>query len=89
MPYKVFPGNQPSNTLLLSRLDPHTLGQLIALYENKVFCLGALWGLNAFDQWGVELGKQLAGKLAPAIAGTANPAEFDGSTRGLLKALRI
>ena len=55
VPYRTFPGNQPSTTLLLERLTPHTLGQLLALYEHKVFCQGVLWNVNAFDQWGVEL----------------------------------
>ncbi|MGE5489873.1 MAG: glucose-6-phosphate isomerase [Actinomycetota bacterium] len=88
VPYKVFPGNQPSSTLLLPDLSPFTLGQLVALYEHKVFCLGALWGLNSFDQWGVELGKQLAGKLTPVISGDREPVGFDASTRGLIAALR-
>jgi len=88
VPYRTFPGNQPSNTLLLPRLTPFTLGQLIALYEHKVFCLGVLWNLNAFDQWGVELGKQLAGRLTPAVRSPArDDSEFDSSTRGLLRTL--
>ncbi|HJW25566.1 MAG TPA: glucose-6-phosphate isomerase [Rhodocyclaceae bacterium] len=87
VPYKVFPGNQPSSTLVLPELSPFTLGQLIALYEHKVFCLGVLWGLNSFDQWGVELGKQLAGRLTPVIAGEGDASGFDSSTRGLLAAL--
>ncbi len=86
--YKVFPGNQPSNTLLLERLEPRTLGQLIALYEHKVFCLGVLWNLNPFDQWGVELGKQLAATLLPLVKGEGDAGGFDASTRGLLAALR-
>ena len=87
-PYKVFPGNQPSTTLLLPRLDPHTLGQLIALYEHKVFALGVLWNLNSFDQWGVEYGKQLAGRLLPIIEGSAPVHELDSSTAGLMSACR-
>ena len=87
VPFKVFPGNQPSTTLVLPRLDPYNLGRLIALYEHKVFCQGVLWGLNSFDQWGVELGKTLAGRLAPALEGGASDA-FDASTRGLIEALR-
>jgi len=88
VPYRTFPGNQPSNTLLLPKLNPFTLGQLIALYEHKVFCLGVLWNLNAFDQWGVELGKQLAGRLTPAVRSpTRDDSEFDSSTRGLLRTL--
>ena len=88
VPYKVFPGNQPSTTLLLPALDPYTLGQLIALYEHKVFCLGVLWNLNSFDQWGVELGKRLASKLIPLLEEDADSSAFDASTRGLLAALR-
>ncbi|KAB2926175.1 MAG: glucose-6-phosphate isomerase [Dechloromonas sp.] len=88
LPYKLFPGNQPSSTLLLPALNAYNLGQLLALYEHKVFCLGVLWNLNAFDQWGVELGKQLAGRLAPLLAGDTDDSAFDSSTRGLLAALR-
>ncbi|UCV03002.1 glucose-6-phosphate isomerase [Dechloromonas denitrificans] len=88
VPYKVFPGNQPSTTLLLPRLDAYTLGQLLALYEHKVFCLGVLWNINSFDQWGVELGKQLASQLTPLLEGNGEAGSFDGSTQGLLAALR-
>jgi len=83
LPYKVFAGNQPSTTLLLPRLDPYHLGMLIALYEHKVFVQGIIWGINSFDQWGVELGKKLAGRLLPALEG--NPDEgLDASTAGLI-----
>ena len=87
-PYRVFPGNQPSTTLLVDRLDPFTLGELIAAYEHKVFALGALWNLNSFDQWGVEFGKQLANRLLPIIEGTASADELDSSTAGLIAACR-
>ncbi len=87
-PYKVFPGNQPSTTLLLPRLDPFTLGALIALYEHKVFTLGVLWHLDAFDQWGVEYGKQIANALLPMIEGKAPIAGIDASTAGLIAACR-
>ena len=87
-PYKTFPGNQPSTTLVLPRLTPYTLGQLLALYEHKVFCLGVLWNLNSFDQWGVELGKQLANRLTPLLSGTGDDSAFDSSTRGLIAALK-
>ncbi len=86
--FRRFPGNQPSTTILLPELTPFTLGQLIALYEHKVFCLGVLWNLNSFDQWGVELGKQMAGRLAPCIRGDAATADLDASTRGLIAHLR-
>jgi glucose-6-phosphate isomerase len=87
VPYKIFPGNQPSSTLVLPALTPYTLGQLLALFEHKVFCLGVLWNLNSFDQWGVELGKQLASQLTPLLAGEGDDASFDASTRGLIAAL--
>ncbi len=89
VPYKVFPGNQPSTTLVLPRLTPYTLGQLLALYEHKVFCLGVLWNLNSFDQWGVELGKQLANRLTPLLEGAGDDRDFDTSTRGLVAALKM
>ena len=85
-PYKVFPGNQPSTTLLLPRLNPYTLGQLIALYEHKVFALGVLWHLNSFDQWGVEYGKQLASRLLPMLEGHTPAVGLDSTTAGLLAA---
>jgi len=87
-PYRIFPGNQPSTTLLLPRLDPFNLGALIALYEHKVFALGALWHINAFDQWGVEYGKQIASKLLPMIEEAAPLDHIDSSTAGLIAALR-
>lgn len=87
-PYKVFPGNQPTNTILYQKLDPFTLGQLIALYEHKVFVQGVVWNINSFDQWGVELGKQLAGTLLAELKGGETEAEHDSSTQGLLKKIR-
>jgi glucose-6-phosphate isomerase len=68
-PHKVHEGNRPSNLVMFRRIDPATLGSLIALYEHKVFTQSVLWGINAFDQWGVELGKQLAERIAPLVAG--------------------
>ncbi|MDR0736205.1 MAG: glucose-6-phosphate isomerase, partial [Zoogloeaceae bacterium] len=91
LPWRSFPGNQPSTTLLLERLSPHVLGQLLALYEHKVFCLGVLWNLNAFDQWGVELGKQMAQRLLPCLEDdgeTPGAATLDASTLGLIAALK-
>jgi len=87
-PFKVFPGNQPSTTLVLPQLTPYTLGQLIALYEHKVFVQGILWNLNSFDQWGVELGKQLAARLLPLMDSGADTGALDSSTAGLIAALR-
>ena len=85
-PYKIFPGNQPSTTLLLPQLDPFNLGALIACYEHKVFTLGVLWHLNAFDQWGVEFGKQIANSLLPMLEGKAPVSGLDSSTAGLIAA---
>ncbi|MCA3283414.1 MAG: glucose-6-phosphate isomerase [Roseomonas sp.] len=85
LPHRIFPGDRPSVTMLLPRLDAYTLGQLVALYEHKVATLGALWGLNPFDQWGVELGKQLAGNILPELsAGAPRQGTHDGSTAGLI-----
>ncbi|MCK9386825.1 MAG: glucose-6-phosphate isomerase [Sulfuritalea sp.] len=85
-PYRSFPGNQPSTTLLLPRLDPFTLGALLALYEHKVFVESIIWNINPFDQWGVEYGKQLAGRLLPIIEGKAPTDRLDSSTAGLINA---
>ena len=85
-PYKVMPGNRPSNTLLLEKLTPESLGALIALYEHKVFVQGVVWGINSFDQWGVELGKQLATKIFPSLQGETFDDSFDSSTLGLVAA---
>jgi glucose-6-phosphate isomerase len=85
LPHRVFPGDRTSVKILVPRLDSFTLGQLVALYEHKVAVLGALWDINPFDQWGVELGKQLAGTILPEIsAGAARPGTHDGSTSGLM-----
>ncbi|MDQ7990858.1 MAG: glucose-6-phosphate isomerase [Candidatus Dactylopiibacterium sp.] len=81
--HRVFPGNRPSNTLLLDDLSPRTLGALLALYEHKVFVQGSIWGINSFDQWGVELGKQLASGLEERLRGASAPA-CDASTEALL-----
>jgi len=87
-PHKVFPGNRPSNTLLYQKLDPHTLGMLIALYEHKVFVQGAIWQINSFDQWGVELGKQLAPPIRAALSSVRAVGEHDASTQGLIADIR-
>jgi glucose-6-phosphate isomerase len=86
-PHKVFPGNRPTNTLFYGKLDPATLGALIALYEHKVFVQGVIWGINSYDQWGVELGKELASSLQPMVEGREQPLGRDSSTAGLIKAL--
>jgi glucose-6-phosphate isomerase len=85
--HRSFPGNRPSTTLLLDRLTPRSLGALIALYEHRVFVSGALWGINSFDQWGVELGKALASDLLPRLA-SGDASGLDASTAGLLARLR-
>ncbi len=85
-PHRTFPGDRPSVTILLPRLNASTLGQLIALYEHKVACLGALWGINPFDQWGVELGKALAGGILPALEGQATTP--DAATAALVQEIR-
>ena len=87
-PHRSFRGDRPSVTLVYDRLDPHTLGMLVALYEHRTFVQGTVWGLNSFDQWGVELGKEGASDLLPAIRGDAPADDWDGSTRGLLRHLR-
>ncbi len=85
IPHRVFPGNRPSNTIVMNRLDPRSLGALIALYEHKVFVQGAIWNINSFDQWGVELGKQLAGGVLEDLkAGKAGDGH-DASTKRLIQ----
>jgi glucose-6-phosphate isomerase len=84
LPHKVFPGNRPTNTFLFDRVDPHTLGMLIAMYEHKVFVQSVVWNINPFDQWGVELGKQLAGKILPELRGAGATSQHDASTSGLI-----
>ena len=84
LPHRVFPGNRPTNSILYRRLDPRTLGSLIALYEHKIFVQGVIWNINSFDQWGVELGKQLAGTILPELEGPEPVATHDASTNGLI-----
>ena len=91
LPHKVFPGNRPTNSILYRKLTPRTLGRLIALYEHKVFVQGVIWNVNSYDQWGVELGKQLAKAILPEIKAAGPVTSHDGSTNGLMnhcKALR-
>jgi glucose-6-phosphate isomerase len=88
LPHKVFPGSRPSTTIAYRRLDPRTLGMLLALYEHKVFVMGAVWGINSFDQWGVELGKQLAARIRPELDGDGRVTAEDSSTAGLIAFLR-
>ncbi len=86
--YKVFPGDRPTNTILLDKLTPKTLGMLIALYEHKVFVQGVIWNINSFDQWGVELGKQLANKILPELNPAAPIGTHDSSTTRLINMAR-
>jgi len=83
--HKIFPGNKPTNSLMFDRLTPRTLGKLIAMYEHKIFAQGIIWDINSFDQWGVELGKQLAKKILPELADSAGEiSSHDSSTNGLI-----
>lgn len=85
--HRVFPGNRPSTTLVTKALTPFTLGQIVALYEHRVFVEGVILGINSFDQWGVELGKELALKLGPLLDGGAADGQ-DASTLGLVAHIR-
>ncbi|MHB1709836.1 MAG: glucose-6-phosphate isomerase [Acidimicrobiales bacterium] len=90
VPHKVMPGNRPSSTIVAPKLTPSVLGQLVALYEHTVFTEGAIWGIDSFDQWGVELGKVMAGELAPLLIDAASPdlSDQDPSTAGLVRHFR-
>ncbi|PRP79769.1 glucose-6-phosphate isomerase [Planoprotostelium fungivorum] len=84
LPHKVFAGNKPTNSILFQKLEPRTLGRLIALYEHKIFVQGAVWNINSFDQWGVELGKQLAKNILPELTSNGDISTHDSSTNGLI-----
>jgi glucose-6-phosphate isomerase len=89
MPHRTFEGNRPSNTILLDRLTPAALGKLVALYEHSVFTQGAIWQIDSFDQWGVELGKVLAQRIIPELGGNADPSlQHDSSTNELIRRYR-
>ena len=89
VPHRVFEGNRPSNTILVQRLTPETLGKLIALYEHCVFTQGAIWDIDCFDQWGVELGKVLAQRIVPELEDPAEPPlAHDSSTNNLIRRYR-
>lgn len=87
-PYRIFEGNRPTNSFLVKKMTPFTLGQLIALYEHKIFVQGVIWNIYSFDQWGVELGKVLAQKILPELANEANINSHDSSTNGLINAFK-
>ena len=84
IPHKLFAGNKPTNSIMFQKLTPRTLGSLIALYEHKIFVQGIIWNINSFDQWGVELGKQLAKVILPELAGAEKVSSHDSSTNGLI-----
>lgn len=88
IPFKTFTGNRPSNTLLIDKITPYTFGALIALYEHKIFVQGVIWNVNSFDQFGVELGKQLAKNILPELADPARPLAHDSSTNALIERIR-
>ncbi|MCG8510850.1 MAG: glucose-6-phosphate isomerase [Rhodospirillales bacterium] len=88
VPHKMFQGNRPTNSILVRKVDPYTLGQLIALYEHKIFVQGIIWRINSFDQWGVELGKQLAKAILPELDGDEPVGSHDCSTNGLINAFK-
>jgi glucose-6-phosphate isomerase len=84
VPHMVFEGNRPTNSILFSKLTPRVLGSLIAMYEHKIFVQGIIWNINSYDQWGVELGKQLAKAILPELAGPGEVTGHDSSTNGLV-----
>jgi glucose-6-phosphate isomerase len=87
-PYKVFEGNKPTNSFLIKEINPFNLGSLIALYEHKIFVQGVIWNIFSFDQWGVELGKQLANKVLPELENNDTISSHDASTNGLINAYK-
>ena len=88
LPFRVFKGNRPTNSILVKKITPRTLGSLIAMYEHKIFVQGVIWNIYSFDQWGVELGKQLANKILPALKDEKEVTSYDASTNGLINAFK-
>ncbi|HWW83314.1 MAG TPA: hypothetical protein VNZ26_06910, partial [Vicinamibacterales bacterium] len=89
VPHRVFEGNRPSNTILAERLTPETLGKLVALYEHSVFTQGVIWNVDSFDQWGVELGKELAQRIIPELESETEPRlGHDSSTNNMIRCYR-
>ena len=86
LPFKVFAGNKPTNSFLIKKITPYSLGELIALYEHKIFVQGIIWNIFSFDQWGVELGKQLANRILPELENDTPVHNHDSSTNGLINA---
>ena len=87
-PYKIFGGNRPTNSILVKKITPFSLGELIALYEHKIFVQGVIWNIYSFDQWGVELGKQLANNILPELQKEDVITSHDASTNGLINAFK-
>merc|ERR1712150_396418 len=87
-PHKVFEGNRPTNSIMVEKVSPFTLGAMIAMYEHKIFVQGVIWDINSYDQWGVELGKQLAKKIEPELGGPNPVASHDASTNGLINFIK-
>jgi glucose-6-phosphate isomerase len=88
-PYRVFEGNRPTNSFIVKKITPYTLGQLIAFYEHKIFVQGVIWNIFSFDQWGVELGKVLANNILPELETDAAIDSHDSSTNGLVNAFKL
>ncbi|NWH53782.1 G6PI isomerase, partial [Fregata magnificens] len=88
LPHKVFEGNRPTNSIMFTKLNPFTLGAIIAMYEHKIFVQGIVWDINSYDQWGVELGKQLAKKIEPELESDAAVTSHDSSTNGLINFIK-
>ena len=88
VPFKIFTGNRPTNSFLVKEITPRTLGMLIAMYEHKIFVQGAILNIFSFDQWGVELGKQLALKILPELENSEQITSHDSSTNGLINAYK-
>jgi glucose-6-phosphate isomerase len=88
-PFKVFAGNRPTNSILIKKITPFTLGSLIAIYEHKIFVQGIIWNIFSYDQWGVELGKQLAGRILPELGDDQPVTGHDASTNGLINRYKV
>jgi glucose-6-phosphate isomerase len=84
VPHKLFAGNKPTHSIMVSQITPRTLGRPVALYEHKIFTQGVIWNINSFDQWGVELGKQLATAILPELDGSEAVTSHDSSMNGLI-----
>ncbi len=84
LPHKIFEGNKPTNSIMFEELDPRTMGALLAMYEHKIFVQGVIWNINSFDQWGVEIGKQLADEIIEGLSTREKSEAYDSSTNGLI-----